>query len=403
MKNFALLAVLALLLLAASPQQTATQTVTLLDDDSVSQHRSGQATLDGLIRELGLQVIPEDRLYLNGQPANRQSSLASGQPNTLQIRRARPVTINTPQGETEILFSGWTVAEALRQSGILLYAADFAAPSGGLPLNGLQAIEFIPSREVALRLDGNEIRIRTSAARVGQALAAAGIPLLGLDSSLPGESAVLPGPDVIIEINRIYETVSLFQSALPFESQYVATAELELDQENLLQIGEPGLSVSRVRTRYENGEQVSQVSEEETIIRPPQDRIVGYGTRVVEKTLDVGGQTITYWRAIQMYATSYSPCRSGVPGRCFTGTSSGIPVRKGVVAMYRSWYLQLRGMQVYVPGYGTAVIADVGGGFPDGRPWIDLGYSDDDYEAWSGWVTVYFLAPIPETIPYVLD
>lgn len=403
MKNFALLAVLALLLLAASPQQTATQTVTLLDGDSVSQHRTGQATLDGLIRELGLQVIPEDRLYLNGQPANRQSSLASGQPNTLQIRRARPVTINTPQGEMEILFSGWTVAEALRQSGILLYAADFAAPSGGLPLNGLQAIEFIPSREVALRLDGNEIRIRTSAARVGQALAAAGIPLLGLDSSLPGESAVLPGPDVIIEINRIYETVSLFQSALPFESQYVATAELELDQENLLQIGEPGLSVSRVRTRYENGEQVSQVSEEETIIRPPQDRIVGYGTRVVEKTLDVGGQTITYWRAIQMYATSYSPCRSGVPGRCFTGTSSGIPVRKGVVAMYRSWYLQLRGMQVYVPGYGTAVIADVGGGFPDGRPWIDLGYSDDDYEAWSGWVTVYFLAPIPETIPYVLD
>lgn len=401
MKKFSLLALLALFLLAASPQQIASQTITLLDGDSISQHRTSQATLDGFLRELGLQVIPEDRLYLNGQPANRQTAFASSQPNTLQIRRAVPVTIRTPQGETEILFSGWTSAEALRQGGISLYAADFAAPSGGLPMNGIQAIEFTPSREVLLSVDGTDLTVRSSAGTVGQTLAAAGIPLIGLDSSLPGESA--PLPTSTLQISRIHETVDLFQIALPFESQYIASAEMEIDQENLLQIGEPGLAVSRVRTRYENGEQVSQVTEEETIVRPPQDRIVGYGTRIVEKTVTVDGQTITYWRAIQMYATSYSPCRLGVPGRCSTRTSSGATLVKGIVAMKRDWYLQLGGTQVYVPGYGVGLIADVGGGFPDGRAWIDLGYTDADFIPWSKWVTVYFLAPAPEVIPYVLE
>ena len=104
-----------------------------------------------------------------------------------------------------------------------------------------------------------------------------------------------------------------------------------------------------------------------------------------------------------MYATSYSPCRLGVPGLCSTGTAGGLPLKKGVVAMYRDWFNALRGVEVYVPGYGRGVIADLGGGYPDGRPWIDLGYSDGDWQTWSGYVTVYFLAPAPSTIPYVLQ
>jgi hypothetical protein len=70
--------------------------------------------------------------------------------------------------------------------------------------------------------------------------------------------------------------------------------------------------------------------------------------------------------------------------------------------MTRDLYNQLSGSQVYIPGYGIAVIADVGGGFPDGRLWIDLGYGDDDFQGWSGMVMVYFLAPAPASIPAAL-
>jgi 3D (Asp-Asp-Asp) domain-containing protein len=72
-----------------------------------------------------------------------------------------------------------------------------------------------------------------------------------------------------------------------------------------------------------------------------------------------------------------------------------------VAVVYR-WFVNMRGQQVYIPGYGFATIADTGGGIP-GTPWIDLGYSDEDYEQWAQWVTVYFLAPIPANILYVLN
>jgi len=51
------------------------------------------------------------------------------------------------------------------------------------------------------------------------------------------------------------------------------------------------------------------------------------------------------------------------------------------------------GTRMYVPGYGQAEAADVGGGV-HGR-WIDLGYDDGNFINWHQYVTVYFLTPVP--------
>ena len=63
----------------------------------------------------------------------------------------------------------------------------------------------------------------------------------------------------------------------------------------------------------------------------------------------------------------------------------------------------MQGQRLYVPGYGFGVIGDIGAGYPDGRPFIDLAYSDDDFVGWHQWVTVYFLTPVPASIIYVLQ
>ena len=53
-------------------------------------------------------------------------------------------------------------------------------------------------------------------------------------------------------------------------------------------------------------------------------------------------------------------------------------------------------------GYGKGFAGDTGGGVR-GR-WIDLGYDEDEYEGWSGYVDVYYLTPVPpaEDINYLL-
>ena len=121
---------------------------------------------------------------------------------------------------------------------------------------------------------------------------------------------------------------------------------------------------------------------------------------MVIKTLDTPSGPIEYWRAVTVYATSYSPCRSAAD-RCYYGTSSGLPVARGVIGVTRSWYNWFVGQRLYVPGYGTGVVADVGGGVP-GEYWIDLGFTDADFEPWHQYVTIYFLTPVPENIPWIL-
>jgi 3D (Asp-Asp-Asp) domain-containing protein len=130
---------------------------------------------------------------------------------------------------------------------------------------------------------------------------------------------------------------------------------------------------------------------------------MGYGTKIVVRTLNTPEGPVTYWRAVPMYATSYSPCRLGVD-YCNENLASGGILQRGIVAVLLRWYRSMRGMYVYVPGYGTGRIADTGGGIP-GRFWIDLGYSDDDYVSWHYWTTVYFLTPVPPEglIQWVLE
>jgi 3D (Asp-Asp-Asp) domain-containing protein len=173
-----------------------------------------------------------------------------------------------------------------------------------------------------------------------------------------------------------------------------AAPDLEIDHQQLVDPGEAGVVAVRSRVRLEDGQEVSRTVEPEWVAVEARDRIMGYGTKIVIRTLDTPNGPIEYWRAVPMYATSYSPCRLGVPGYCSTTMSNGEQLQQGNVAFTLPWYRVMRGQYVYVPGYGAGKVSDVGGGIP-GRRWIDLGYTDDTYVSWHGWVTVYFLTPVP--------
>lgn len=162
-----------------------------------------------------------------------------------------------------------------------------------------------------------------------------------------------------------------------------------------------GIEVSRVRVRYEDDKEVSRQTDAAWQAQAPKDQVIGYGTKVVIRTEVVDGVQISYWRKIAVYATSYSPCTQGYD-HCTTGTASGIPLKKGIIAVTVDWYHVMAFQQVFIPGYGTGTIADTSGGIP-GTPFMDLGYSELDFEPWYNWTTVYFLTPVPAYIPWILQ
>jgi uncharacterized protein YabE (DUF348 family) len=388
---------LGLLVFLLSCQPQSPSLVTIMDGGQIKVVQTTERVPLVIVTQAGFSIMPDDRVYLNGmlipldQPAPQTASV------TLQLRHAVTLTLVTPDGQQSIQSAARTVGEALYSIGLLISAADLIDPPANTPITGPLTIIFTPARELTVSVDGKVLPIKSSAPTVGQALAEAGIPLLGLDYSSPSENEALPA-DGQIQVVRVSESVTLALKSIPYTTETIESADLELGQQEVIKPGVNGIALTRTRIRYANGQEVKRVTETESVVQPPQIQVVNAGTKLVSH--DIGN--MQYWYSIPMYATSYSPCRSGISG-CSYGTASGLRAQYGVVAMSKDWYYALQGMEVYIPGYGRGVIGDMGGGFPDGRAWIDLGYNDNNYQEWSEWVTVYFLGPPPATIPYILQ
>jgi len=380
-------------------QPTTLPTVTIIDNEKIITLQTSERLPSALLDQAEMALNTKDRLLFHGFPISLDRSIAVS-PITLQIRRAVKVTLITPDGKKQLQSSAFTVGEALWEASFWLHANDQIEPALETPLKEGMEIKIAPARGLTVSLDGKSLQIQSSARTVGEALAEAGIPLVGLDYSLPAENEPLPSGGQI-RVVRVSESVLLAQKPIPFENEFQAAADVPLDQTQLLQPGETGLTVQRIRIRYEDGKEISRLTEDETLVRPPKKRVLGYGTKVEVKTTTVDGVSIEYWRAVQMYATSYSPCRSGVD-QCYSGTSSGKSLRKGMVGLRYDLYLSMQGQRLYIPGYGYGSVEDVCNGCV-GQPWIDLGFSDNNFETWHSWVTVYFLTPVPANVIYILE
>lgn len=399
------LVVFNMLLVSCQPQQLSS--IMIVEGGQVHTLATTERIPASLLAEAGLTLAPTDQLLANGLPFPLQQTLPAGM-ETLQVRRALPVTLLTPAGEQSLLTTARSVGDALQQAGIQLHAVDFIDPPAETPVTAEMTVTYRPSQELTVITSDGSQTIRSSAGMVGAALAGAGIPLVGLDYSQPPESEALPG-DGQVRVVRVSESVQLVQKSIPFETETVPSPEVELGQQEIAQPGQEGLALARTRIRYEDGQEVSRTTEDESVVRPPQARIVNTGTDIVMKTETVGGETIEYWLAYQMYATIYSPCNSGTGG-CSNSTASGLRAGRGVVALDRSMYNYLQGARIYIPGYGYAVVGDIGGGYlieeligVSRYRWIDLGFNDNNIIDMSGWHTVYFLAPAPASVPPVMQ
>jgi hypothetical protein len=405
MKHFRWLTLLlGFALLACQPQFPAV--ITILDGDQVHVIESTEKVPLALLIQAGVTPQPFDRVLFNGILLPLDQPLPYSDHVQLQLRRAVPLTINSEQGQQVVQTSALNVGQALNEAGYQFTASERVNPSINTPITSPMTVNITAARDLTIFAGDDVIQIRSSAGTVGEALAEAGIPLTGLDTSSPLENEAPPA-DGQIRVVRVSETVSVAMEPIPFTTERIESEDIPLGQEETIQPGVNGLAMARTRIRYEDGVEVSRETENKTVVREPQTRIVAGGEQIV--LAPVGGDIpYDYWLAVEMFATVYSPCASGISG-CSYGTASGAPAGYGIVAVDYSIYSYLAGMRVYVPGYGVATIGDTGGGpiietalgVPRTR-WIDLGFDEGSMQDMTGWVTVYFLAPAPAEVPYFL-
>lgn len=375
--------------------------ITILDANDqvleVLQTREDEA--ENIVMKAGIQYQSGDVISSNGQTLESGQTLSTAGDTFLKYQPGIPIKVMENGIPHTFSSARPTLGQALWDNGIVLSSRDRLSLPLNTPLSEPITVTLRRASPINIQTSDKTLQTSSAAETVGQTLQEAGFSLQGSDYAIPAEDQPLPA-NRSIQVVRMTDQVVLEQKSIPFENETVYSDTVPLDQSQIIQAGQTGLQVSRVRVRYQDGQEIGRSVESDWTVSQPVNQKVGIGTLATVQTLDTPSGTIEYYRSMTVYATSYSPCNSDAD-RCYPSTANGMKVQRGVIGVTRAWYNLLAGQRVYVPGYGIAVIADIGGGI-SGKQWIDLGFSDSDYEEWSQNVTIYFLTPIPSNVPWNL-
>src|SRR5687767_15650394 len=183
--NHSLVLAFSFFLLACQP--TTAPTVTIIDNKQIVTLQTNERVPSALLNQAGITINPNDRLLLNGIPTALDEPITN-YPITLQLRRAIPIIISSPDGEKQIQSSAFTIGEALQEASIWLRAGDKITPDLNSPIlrlgsgqisNSPITIYQLPSHELTITSNGKTTSTLSSTSTVGEALAEAGIPLVG--------------------------------------------------------------------------------------------------------------------------------------------------------------------------------------------------------------------------------
>ena len=377
------------------------QAITVRSEAGTQTYWTRQPTIGAFLADKGLLPQRTDQIAADGQPVSFAMLDQTPLPQTLEIGRFVTITLLDGGEQQTVRTATQTVGAALAEAGIEVYGSDGVDPPLGTWLQPNMVIQVQRSFPLTISADGRIIQIRSHHSNVLDVLAEAGIGLVGYDYTVPGADVPLKANDTV-QVIRVTEDFRLVDEPIPYQTLWQASDQLDLDTTAVVSVGQPGILRQRVRVRYENGIEVSQTVDGEWVAQQPVNQVIGYGTRINIGVIDTPQGPLEYWRVVRMRVTAYTAASSGkAPDHPNYGiTASGVPAGTGVVAIDRS-VVPFRS-NVYVPGYGVGFAGDTGGGVR-GR-WIDLGYDEDEYVSWSGYVDVYYLTPVPapEDINYLL-
>lgn len=376
--------------------------VSLMEGQTETRFDSASTLIGNILLDGGRKIYPGDVIQWNGITLSPDQAPLPQDPLLLKMATMIPLKIllNGRLQEVSVPDTAQDVEDVLNSLGIHPSPVQRVVPDSGTQLTAGMVISVLDPIELTIVDRGQRFQKVAYGATVGEALADSGISLNGFDSVNPPAHSPIPA-DRTVTIQRQRILITLSGEAVPFQTGWQPDPERLLDDTEILQAGSNGFSGSVNIEVFERETLQRTITGDQKQLAAPLDAQGIYGSKTELKTIDTPQGTLQYYRAVPVYATSYSPCRSGVEG-CINGTASGRKVEHGIIAVTGSWYGLLAGSSVYVPDYGMAVIGDTGRSANGSNRWIDLAYNDEEFVPWSRNTVLYFLAPPPANFPMIL-
>ncbi|MBC8014798.1 MAG: G5 domain-containing protein [Sporomusaceae bacterium] len=257
-----------------------------------------------------------------------------------------------------------TPEDVLVQAGVKLNSKDEYRLSTTKLMDG-SVISVHRAVPVTVTYQGKTEVLMTAKLTVGELAESLGAKL---ESSklIPAEDSQVK-PDMHIQVITLTEKIVEREESARFEVVRQPDSTLQKGVEKVVEEGQDGTKTVTVKLNFADGVEIGAQQIAEAIKVAPKAKVIQVGTR---DTLETSRGNMRFNRMVTMEATAYLPTDGSVEGI----TATGIKARHGIVAVDPD-VIPL-GTKVYVPGYGVALAADVGGAIVGHK--IDLCMEDYD-------------------------
>ncbi|MFE6826844.1 ubiquitin-like domain-containing protein [Streptomyces sp. NPDC057690] len=251
----------------------------------VAEDKAVELTVDGKPRTLHTfaddvsELLAEEGVRVGAHDVvapGPDTALASG--DEIAVHYGRPVRLTLDGHRHEVWTTAHTVQEALQQLGVRAEGAYLSVPrSRPIGRAGL-ALDVRTERSVTVMADGRARTVRTNAATVREAVAAAGITLRGQDTTsvAPGS---FPRDGQTVTVLRITGSKEVREEAIPFDVRRTDDSSLFKGTEVVERAGQPGLRRITYSLRTVNGVRQTPRRIRDEIVRVPRDQVVKVGTK----------------------------------------------------------------------------------------------------------------------------
>jgi 3D (Asp-Asp-Asp) domain-containing protein len=242
----------------------------------------------------------------------------------------------------------------------IIKEAGFETKEGdSFVLAGGNAVELLRAVNMVVFADGGRQVVLTGQATVAKALEKAGVSAKGREVFPAADAKPVEGMNVALL--RANEKILEEVREIPYKVVENYDSRMESGEKAVIKEGVKGKKVVLTKiTVYQGGEAKKEILAE-NVLQMPQDQLVAVGASDMVQTSR--GQ-MRFVKTLVMEATAYTPWDEGCTGI----TKTGIPARYGIVAVDPA-VIKL-GSRLYIPGYGQALAADIGGAIVGNR--IDL-------------------------------
>lgn len=282
------------------------------------------------------------------------------------------------------------VQGVLDDAGIVLGEGDEVTPAADAAIRTGDRVTVRIAERVRVLVDDDQVEVAVIDGTVRDALIGADVVMGPLDRVVPVRETQLED-GMQVQVIRVVQEVVEETESIPFRTLRWAEPQLEKGKERIVREGKEGVLKKSVRLTYENGELAHRQEIGHEVVEEAVNRVIGIGTRETVNVIQTTAGSFRYVDVVEVEATAYTPGPESTGEWSDGYTYTGLLAGPGVVAVDPE-VIPL-GTRLYIPGYGEAIAADIGGAIKGYR--IDLGFETvkeaREYGRQKG-VKVYILA-----------